>query len=278
MSRNSQFLQALPSQILNEFSISQMKNFQLYWSVILMFNRAKVAANESSFHTYHQLPSLKRPENNVSLLLIWSYIYATEVPKSLLAWTASKDGQDRYRELVREIGLADTPAQIALSLVAFQRLLQSQNDKLSEVDTTESNPFKDFLYLLKGHSIKNWQATMTQATWSFWIKASVLVDVSEREKILQFLAPVFDNMNPKQSSKKNLNHSNKDLDHSKKDLDQYWNARLHSSYSHDKALYSISDVMGKLAVPISLFLLAQDKTNSSVDSGTLTGTTVHESS
>lgn len=215
---------------------------------------------------YYQLPSLDRQEKNILLLLIWSYQCPTGVPRALQAWATSEGGQHMHRRLIEEIILPNTLAKIALILVAFLCLLQFHNEKSSKVYIAESSHLKEFLYLLKGYPSTKRQATMEQASWSFFIVVSALPDVSEGQKmkVLQLFASVFNIESPMESSNEGLN--------------RYWKARLNPSQSHNKALCTISDVLEKLALPITLVLLAQDETSTSIDSDILTETGFHESS
>lgn len=56
--------------------------------------RVKAVTNEDIYHIHHQLLSLNRSKNNISLLFIWSYICLIEISKSFSAWMTSKDDQD----------------------------------------------------------------------------------------------------------------------------------------------------------------------------------------
>lgn len=103
---------------------------------------------------------------------------------------------------------------------------------------------------------------MELAIWSFWNVITALPGDSKSQTILHLVTVVLD----------------KEYLGSDEDLDRYWKARLNSSRSHNKAIFTISDVLEKLALPIASVLLAQDENSTSFDSDILNEAGVHESS
>jgi len=209
-------------------------------------------ANERSAHTYHELPSLSRPENDVLLILAWSSDCHGRALLALRAWAISEDGKRLYLRLVRDLRSGKAPAQIMLSLVAFVsllRLLPYGSDKPS----AEANYLWDFLSLLKGFPCNNIRATLECMIWSVWMAISPGVNATEGQKVFRILAHVVDP--PEFVSERGDEHSV-----------IYWKRRFNPLRINDEALSTIPEILEKLGITATSALPAEGETSTHIKS------------
>jgi hypothetical protein len=207
-------------------------------------------ANERSAHTYHELPSLSRPENDVLLILAWSSDCHDRALLALRAWAISEDGKRLYSRLVRDLRSEKAPAQIMLSLVAFVsllRLLPYGSDKPS----AEANYLWDFLSLLKGFPCNNIRATLECMIWSVWKAISPGVNATEGQKVFRILAHVVDP--PEFVSERDDEHSV-----------IYWKRRFNPLRINDEALSTIPEILEKLGITATSALPAEGETSTHI--------------
>ncbi len=68
---------------------------------------------------YHQRSSLRKSENNVSLLLTWSSIVHGQPLRVLSEWASSVDGLKLYQQLVGDLRNSQRTEQLAMTLAAL---------------------------------------------------------------------------------------------------------------------------------------------------------------
>ncbi len=211
-----------------------------------------INANERNAHTYHELSSLSRFENDVLLILAWSSDCHDRALLALRAWTISEDDKRLYERLVRDLRSEKAPAQIMLSLVVFVfllRLLLYEFDKPS----VEANYLWNFLSLLKDFLCNNIRAILKCMIWFVWMTISSEINVTEGQKIFRILAHVVDS--PEFVSKRDDEHSI-----------IYWKCRFNSLRINDETLSTISEILEKLEITITSALSVKRETSTHIKS------------
>ena len=215
-----QYFKGLPSQWLNELGFRQFKYLQIFWSVLYLFRIKNISVNESSAHTFHEVPFLNHSENKILAVLVWSSNCHDQTLRLLQAWATSEGGQRVYQRLIRDLRLPKTPAEIALILAALLSLIKLQSD---EHTSFEENHFSNFLSLLRGSSSCSRQATLNDMIWWVRIVITSQVDATEGQKILRVLAHVVD---PSEYVPRCID----------KNPYFYWQRRFNPLRSHEEAL------------------------------------------
>ncbi len=211
-----------------------------------------INANKRSVHTYHELSSLSRSENDVLLILAWSSDCHDRALLTLRAWAISEDGKRLYLRLVRDLCSEKAPAQIMLSLVIFVfllRLLPYGFDKPS----AEANYLWNFLSLLKDFPCNNIRAILKCMIWFVWMAISPGVNVTEGQKIFRILAHVVDS--PEFVLKRDDEHSI-----------IYWKRRFNSLRINDETLSIIPEILEKLEITTTSALSAKEETSTHIKS------------
>jgi hypothetical protein len=143
-----------------------------------------------SAQIYRRQPSLKKPENNVLVLLTWSSI-SSSVPQVLSIWAASDHGSNLRQRLVKDVQDSQTTEQLALTLVALlchKRLLPYSSN-----DTTQSIKgcwLADFDALMRGKLLSNERAVVEHMIFSFLQGLNIFGD--DYQDIRQLFATVLD--------------------------------------------------------------------------------------
>jgi len=110
----------------------------------------------SSAHTYHTIPPLQKPGNNVLLLLTWSTMVSRRQFEVLREWASSEDGWNLYEQLARDVHGSQSVEQLALimaALMTYRRLLPDFSDDSDQ--PIEGSYIADLDALLHGHSLGN---------------------------------------------------------------------------------------------------------------------------
>lgn len=84
----------------------------------------------SNAYTYHTIPQLRKLENNVLLLLIWSTLSFN----GLSEWAHSKDFWNLYKQLAQEFQHPQSVEQLALIMAALKSYRQLLPDFLDDFD------------------------------------------------------------------------------------------------------------------------------------------------
>ena len=114
---------------------------------------------EGSEHTYHRLPSLRREENNILLLLTWSATYHGQTLEVLRDWIKSEESLNLYQRLIETLWLEQTPEAFALipaALLYRERLLPYTID--DNVQPIGGSYLADFDAILNSQDISNRRA------------------------------------------------------------------------------------------------------------------------
>ncbi len=145
---------------------------------------------EGSEHTYHRLPSLRREENNILLLLTWSSTYHGQTLEVLRDWIKSEESLNLYQRLIETLWLEQTPEAFALTLAALlcrERLLPYTVD--DTVQPIGGSYLADFDAILNSQDINNRRAIFEQMALSL---LRVLCTLNTSEETVRLLAEVLD--------------------------------------------------------------------------------------
>ena len=89
---------------------------------------------EDSEHNYCRLPSLRKEENNIFLLLTWSSTHHDQTLELLSDRIKSEESLVLYQRLLEDLWLQQTPEEFALTLAALlcrERLLPYRADDIA---------------------------------------------------------------------------------------------------------------------------------------------------
>ncbi len=145
---------------------------------------------EDSEHTYRQLPSLRKEENNIFVLLTWSSTYHGQTLEVLSDWIKSEESLNLYQRLIEGLWLEQTPEAFALTLAALlcrERLLPYTVD--DTVQPIGGSYLADFDAILNGQDISNRRTVFEQMTLSL---LRVLYTLNTSEETIRLLAEVLD--------------------------------------------------------------------------------------
>jgi hypothetical protein len=110
----------------------------------------------SSAHTYHTIPTLRKPGNNKLLLLTWSSVVSRHQLDVLSKWASSEDGWNLYEQLTRDVQDSQSVEQLALTMAAlmnYRRLLPDLSDHFDQ--PINGSYLADLDTLFHGHSLGN---------------------------------------------------------------------------------------------------------------------------
>ena len=181
--------QNLPSQLLCGFGAGQIDQIRFHLWIIIAHNEETVLT-EGSEHTYHRLPSLRREENNILLLLTWSFTYHDQTLKVLRDWIKSEESLNLYQLLIETLWLEPTPETFALILAALlcrERLLPHTVNDI--VQLIGGSYLTDFDATLNSQDISNRRAIFEQMTLSL---LRVLCTLNISEETVRLLAVILD--------------------------------------------------------------------------------------
>jgi len=146
---------------------------------------------ESSEQTYRQCPSLRKPENNILLLLTWSSTYHGQTLEVLSDWIRSEESLHLYHRLRESVWSRGTPEDLALSLAALlcrERLLPY--NKADTAHPIWGSYLADFDAILNGQALSNRRTVFEQTVSSLLRVLNTLEDGSENT--IQLLDAVLD--------------------------------------------------------------------------------------
>ncbi len=187
---------------------------------------------ESSEQTYRQCPSLRKPENNILLLLAWSSTYHDQTLEVLSDWIRSEESLHLSHRLHESVWSRETPEGLALSLAALlcrERLLPY--NKADTAHPIRGSYLADFDAILNGQALSNRRTVFEQTVSSLLRVLNTLEDGSEN--IIQLLDAVLD----KEASVLGP------LDGCS---DQYWAKRIQDRLNHSRAFDEARDELLKL--------------------------------
>jgi hypothetical protein len=145
----------------------------------------------ASEHTYHRYPSLRKPENNILLLLTWSSITHGRPLRVLSEWASSEDTLNLYQRLIGDFQKSQEPEQLVLILAALLchgRLLPyTSNDTAQPINGCY---LADLDILLSGKSLSNQRTVFERLGFSSLRVLTTFGD--EHEDIIQLLAVTLD--------------------------------------------------------------------------------------
>lgn len=145
----------------------------------------------ASEHTYHRCPSLRKPENNILLLLTWSSMIHGRPLRILSEWASSGDTSNLCQRLVADFRNSQEPEQLALILAALLchgRLLPYTSEDI--VQPINGCYLADLDVLLSGKSLSNQRTVFERIGFSF---LRVLATLGDKYKdMVQLLAVALD--------------------------------------------------------------------------------------
>ena len=145
---------------------------------------------EDSEHTYRRLPSHRKEENNILVLLIWSSTYHGQTLEVLSDWIKSEESLNLYQRLIEDLWLQQTPEEFALTLAALlcrERLLPCTVDDTAE--PIGGSYLVDFDAILNGQDISNRRTIFERMILSL---VRVLCTLNKSEETVQLLVEVLD--------------------------------------------------------------------------------------
>ncbi len=170
---------------------------------------------------YHQRPSLRKPENNVLLLLTWSSIVHGQPLRVLSEWASSVDGLKLYQQLVGDLRNSQRTEQLALTLAALvchQRLLPYTSNETAQ--PVKGDYLTDLDSLLNGQLLSNRRMVFERMGFSFLRVLDTFGD--EYEDMIQLLAVSVDKKAPLLARFDGFS-------------DQYWARRASDRLTHSRA-------------------------------------------
>lgn len=180
------------------------------------------SAHWSSESIYVQLLSLRRSENNILLLLIWSSECTDWALEALYAWTILQDDLQTFHNLIQQISLLKEFIEMTLALITLVTLVRLSIYWLRTTHSSEQNHFSNFNALVE---LRRWLdfntwATLKHMTRFFWDVVLTLVNIRKAQVIIQILTDTVNDIN----SQKEMNDN----------LRLYWKRRFDSFYEDDK--------------------------------------------
>ncbi|KAL9627598.1 MAG: hypothetical protein Q9164_007558, partial [Protoblastenia rupestris] len=163
----------LPSQLLCGFGARQVNQIRFHFE-----------------HTYRRLPSLRKEENNILVLLAWSSTYHGQTLEVLSDWIKSEESLHLYHRLIEDLWLQQTPEQFGLTLIALlcrERILICNTDEVAQ--PIGGSYLADFDAILNRQDIKNRRTVFEQMIFSLW---RVLYTLNTSEETVQLLEEVLD--------------------------------------------------------------------------------------
>ena len=149
----------------------------------------------ASEHTYHQRPSLRKPENNILLLLTWSSTTHGRSLRVLSEWASSEDTLRLCQRLLEDFQKSQAPEQLALilaALICLGRLLPYTSGDTAQ--PIHGCYLADLHVLLSGKSLSNQRTVFERTGFSF--QRVFLTFGDEYEDMNQLLAVALDKEPP----------------------------------------------------------------------------------
>lgn len=150
---------------------------------------------KSSTHTYHAIPKLERPGNNVLLLLTWGTMVSGRQLGVLRDWASSQNGWNLYKLLARGVQGFQSVEQLALTMAAlmnYRRLLPDFSDDSDQ--PIKGSYLADLDALLNGHSLGNSGTVWEQM--AFALIRVLRSFIHQFEDLVTFLETVLDREPP----------------------------------------------------------------------------------
>ena len=144
---------------------------------------------------YHLCPSLRKPENNILLLLTWSSRIHGLSLRILSEWASSTDTLSLYQRLMEDFRNPQEPEQLALILAALLchgRLLPYTSSET--IQPISGCYLADLDVLLNDRSLSNQRAVFERTGFSFLRVLTTLK--GESEDMIQLLAVAIDTETP----------------------------------------------------------------------------------
>ena len=157
-----------------------------------------MALTRNSGHAYTLFPSLRKPENNSALLVVWSSELSSSTehysPLAVLCeWATSEEGRQLYERMVDSLQEATNMEQLALTiayLITYRRLHRDIHD--SDVNQPIRGSYlNDLDTFLHGHGPGNSGKVAEQMAF-----ASIRVHRHVTEKLTVFLGTILDREPP----------------------------------------------------------------------------------
>jgi len=163
-----------------------------------------VTLMRSSAQTYHTFPSLRKPENNIRLLLTWTTMLSDssiDVHHQRIIvreWANSEDGQNLYEQLARDVQGFQDVEQLALNMAALMNYRRLCPDRLDNIHHPITDSYLDDLdTLFHGHSLGNSERVAEQMVFAF---VRVLRRMDQYKGLVVFLDTVLDQEPPLSST------------------------------------------------------------------------------
>lgn len=151
----------------------------------------RVVLRRSSEHTYHRRPSLRKPENNILLLLTSTSTIHGRSLRVLSEWARSGDTLNLCQRLLGDFQNSQEPEQLVLTLAAL--LCHGRLLPYTSKDTAQPINgcyLADLDVLLNGRSLSNQREVFERIGFSFLRVLSTLGD--EYGDVVQLLAAALD--------------------------------------------------------------------------------------
>jgi hypothetical protein len=156
----------------------------------------------SRSHTYLQIPLLKKPENNVLLLLTWSTSISPQSEQDhsrpfevLEQWAQSEDGWNLYVRLTDEFQGHQSVEQLALimgALMNYRRLHRDFSDDFNQ--PVRGSYLADLTALLRGYALGN--SGKVAERMVFALVRNLLLFEERFEDLITFLETTIDRKHP----------------------------------------------------------------------------------
>ncbi|KKY22695.1 hypothetical protein UCRPC4_g03198 [Phaeomoniella chlamydospora] len=141
----------VPTKIINGLGIDQTDEIR--------FQRERL---------YYRRPLLKRADNDILVLLVWTSMIQDLCPRMISEWAVSDHGQTVYQRMLEEIQISRSPEQLALTLTAllcYLRLLPSPSKDVSQ--SINGCYLEDFNAAMDGHHLGNEMMVLERTLRSF---------------------------------------------------------------------------------------------------------------
>lgn len=140
--------------------------------------------------TYRRIPSLRKEENNILVLLTWSSTYHGQTLEVLSDWIKSEESLNLYQRLIEDLWLQQTAEEFALTLAAL--LCRERLFPYSMDDSTQpigGSYLADLDAILNRQDISNARTVFEQVISSL---VRVLYTLNTSKETVRFLLEVLD--------------------------------------------------------------------------------------
>lgn len=137
--------------------------------------------------------SLRKSENNILLILVWSPTYHGQTLEVLSDWIKTQESMKLYQRLIGDLRLQQTPESFALTLAALlcrERLLPYNMDDM--VHAVRGSYLADFDAILKDQDTSNRRAVFDQMILSLVRVLNTLDHLDTSTEIVRLLTQVLD--------------------------------------------------------------------------------------